>query len=117
MLDALAPITLNFLAAGNPLDHVVDQPLVKTSGGWWILTNHMVMILLAAGLMMLVFPRITKRYQAGKAPFEVVRFIGAAVVSECPRCIHDLRYWRNDARSYRPKIRLVVRVRRRHDAR
>jgi F-type H+-transporting ATPase subunit a len=64
MLDALAP--MNLLAAGNPLNHVVDHPLIKTSGGTWILTNHMVMMLLSAGLMLLVFPRITKRYQAGE---------------------------------------------------
>src|SRR4051812_2840532 len=65
MLDALAP-TLNLLAAGNPLNHVVDHPLVKTASGWWILSNHMVMILLVAALMLLIFPRITKRYQAGE---------------------------------------------------
>ena len=45
MLDVLAfP-----LAASNPLDHVVDQPLVRSDGGWWVVTNHMVMMLVAAG--------------------------------------------------------------------
>ena len=42
---------LHVLAA-NPLEHVVDAPIV-TSGKWWILTNHMVMMCIAAVLMLL----------------------------------------------------------------
>src|SRR5688572_17322823 len=54
------------LAAANPLDHVVDHPLVRSDGGWWIITNHMVMLLIAAGLMLLIFPKITRRYRDGE---------------------------------------------------
>ncbi len=54
------------LAAESPLEHVVDHPLLKTSGGWYLITNHMIMLLLAAALMLLVFPRITKPYRDGK---------------------------------------------------
>lgn len=58
------PTTL--LAASDPLHHVVDHPIL-TIGGWWILSNHMVMILIAAGLCWLIFPAITKPYQDGKS--------------------------------------------------
>jgi F-type H+-transporting ATPase subunit a len=53
------------LAESNPLDHVVDWPIF-TSGHWWILTNHMVMMLIAAGLMLLIFPAMTRRYRDGE---------------------------------------------------
>ena len=53
------------LAADNPLDHVIDHPILKV-GDWWILSNHMVMMLIAAALCWLIFPRITKPYQDGK---------------------------------------------------
>jgi F-type H+-transporting ATPase subunit a len=53
------------LAAANPLDHVVDWP-IWTAGKWWILTNHMVMMLIAAGLMLLIFPAMTRRYRDGE---------------------------------------------------
>jgi F-type H+-transporting ATPase subunit a len=63
------PMTLSAaalpLAAANPLDHVVDWPIWRV-GNVWVLTNHMVMMFLAAGLMLLVFPAITKRYQNGE---------------------------------------------------
>ncbi len=61
MLDVLALP----LAAANPLNHVVDHPL-WAPGGWWVVTNHIVMMCVAAGLMLLIFPRITKRYQDGE---------------------------------------------------
>jgi F-type H+-transporting ATPase subunit a len=53
------------VAAANPLDHVADWPILR-SGNWWLLTNHMVMMLLAAGLMLLIFPAITRRYREGE---------------------------------------------------
>ena len=56
---------LHLLAAGNPLEHVVDAPIV-TAGKWWILTNHMVMMLVAAGLMLLIFPAMTRHYRDGR---------------------------------------------------
>ena len=53
------------LAAESPLNHVVDWPVI-TAGRWWVLTNHMVMMFLAAGLMLLIFPAMTRRYQDGE---------------------------------------------------
>ncbi|HEX4797294.1 MAG TPA: F0F1 ATP synthase subunit A [Humisphaera sp.] len=53
------------LAAENPLEHVVDHPILR-AGNWWLLTNHMVMIFIAAGLMLLIFPRLLRQYQDGK---------------------------------------------------
>jgi F-type H+-transporting ATPase subunit a len=61
MLNALPPIL-----AANPLEHVVNHPLVKTDAGVWLLTTHMVMIFLVAIIMLLIFPKITKRYQNGE---------------------------------------------------
>jgi F-type H+-transporting ATPase subunit a len=57
--------TMQMLAAANPLEHVVDHPIVK-SNGWYIFTNHMVMMILAAILMLLIFPFITRPYRDGK---------------------------------------------------
>jgi F-type H+-transporting ATPase subunit a len=54
------------LAAASPLDHVVDWPIWRTDGGFWLLSNHTVMVLLAAALMLLVFPAITRRYRDGE---------------------------------------------------
>src|SRR5687767_3197779 len=61
-----APMPLTPLAASNPLDHVVDWPIFRTDGGVWILTNHMVMMFVAAGLMLLIFPAMTRHYRDGK---------------------------------------------------
>ena len=58
-------VTLNLLAAASPLEHVVDHYILK-AGHWYILTNHMVMMSLAALLMLLIFPRLTKPYRDGK---------------------------------------------------
>ncbi len=65
------PTFLHTLAAGaptiRPLEHVVDHPIwASKSGDWWYLTNHMVLMLISAGLMLLIFPRITKPYRDGK---------------------------------------------------
>jgi F-type H+-transporting ATPase subunit a len=54
------------LAAGaNPLTHVLDYARLEV-GGWFLFTNHMFMMLVAAGLMLWIFPKITKPYQDGK---------------------------------------------------
>jgi F-type H+-transporting ATPase subunit a len=53
------------LAAGSPLEHVVDHPIVARNG-WYLLTNHMMMLLLAAALMLIIFPLITRRYRSGE---------------------------------------------------
>jgi F-type H+-transporting ATPase subunit a len=60
------PLGSNLLAAGNPLEHVVDHVIFKTESGWWLLSNHMVMMFVAAGLMLLIFPAITRRYRSGE---------------------------------------------------
>jgi F-type H+-transporting ATPase subunit a len=60
MLNAL-PLILPMLAESNPLEHVVDKPLLHP-GGLWLLSNNLVMLLISAGLMLLIFPRITKAY-------------------------------------------------------
>src|SRR5689334_4662219 len=68
MLDSLAMnLPMSLLAASdNPLNHVVDHALVKTDSGLWLITNHMVMMIIAAGLMLLIFPAITRRYADGE---------------------------------------------------
>lgn len=53
------------LAAADPLSHVVDHRIAEVNG-FWVLSNHIVMLLTAAAIMLLVFPRITKPYQDGK---------------------------------------------------
>lgn len=54
------------LAAENPLTHVLDHPIWQTSGGWYIFTNHMLLMIISAALMLLIFPSITKRYRSGE---------------------------------------------------
>jgi F-type H+-transporting ATPase subunit a len=64
----MQPLLLNLLAATDPLVHVVDWPIITAGkdGHWWILTNHMVMMLVAAGLMLLIFPAMTRHYRDGR---------------------------------------------------
>ena len=52
------------LAASNPMDHVLDQP-IYTVNGWFILTNHMVLMVVVAIIMLIVFPLLTRRYRSG----------------------------------------------------
>jgi F-type H+-transporting ATPase subunit a len=66
MLDVTITNLLPFVAAASPLEHVVDHPIIQTSGGWYVLTNHMIMMFIAAGLMLLIFPAITRRYRSGE---------------------------------------------------
>lgn len=54
------------LAASNPLEHVIDHPIIQSHSGWYILTNHMVMMILSALLMLIIFPLITRRYRSGE---------------------------------------------------
>lgn len=56
---------MQILAADNPLSHVVDHKILE-SNGWWILTNHMIMLCVSALLMLLVFPAMTRRYRSGE---------------------------------------------------
>jgi F-type H+-transporting ATPase subunit a len=65
------------LAASNPLEHVVDHPLWK--GGF--ITSHMIMLLLSAALMLLIFPRITRRYRSGElVPTGTRNFFEAIII-------------------------------------
>jgi F-type H+-transporting ATPase subunit a len=57
---------LNFLPAtlaASPLEHVIDHPIIQSANGWYIVTNHMVMMCIAALLMLIIFPLITKAYR------------------------------------------------------
>ncbi|MEM8875740.1 MAG: F0F1 ATP synthase subunit A [Planctomycetota bacterium] len=58
----MLPLTL---AADNPLTHVIDHAIIK-AGNYFILSNHMVMVTVAAVLMLLVFPKITEKYRQGE---------------------------------------------------
>jgi F-type H+-transporting ATPase subunit a len=53
------------LAASDPLSHVVDHRIFEV-GGYWVLTNHIIMLLVAALIMMLIFPAITRQYRDGQ---------------------------------------------------
>ncbi len=57
-------MTTLFLAADNPLTHVVDHPIIQRDG-WYVLTNHMIMLTLTAVIMLVVFPLLTRRYRRG----------------------------------------------------
>ncbi|MBC7784577.1 MAG: F0F1 ATP synthase subunit A [Burkholderiales bacterium] len=56
---------ISLLASANPLDHVTDTGILKI-GNFWVLSNHIVMLLTTAVIMLLIFPRITKPYRDGK---------------------------------------------------
>jgi F-type H+-transporting ATPase subunit a len=61
-----SPHLLLPLAAGSPLDHVLDHAIIVSDTGWYLLTNHMVMIVVAALLMLIIFPMLTRRYRTGE---------------------------------------------------
>ncbi|HEX8914989.1 MAG TPA: F0F1 ATP synthase subunit A [Humisphaera sp.] len=70
-------LTPFILAASDPLEHVVDRPLWH--GGY--ITNHMLMMVIAAALMLLIFPKITKRYRSGElVPTGTRNFLEAIIV-------------------------------------
>ncbi len=48
----------------NPLEHVVDHPLFHYQ--WFYFTNHMLLMIISAALMLLIFPWITREYRQGK---------------------------------------------------
>lgn len=56
-------MTAVLLAASDPIAHVADRTLFHS--GWLVVTNHMVMLVLAALLMLIVFPLITRPYREG----------------------------------------------------
>jgi F-type H+-transporting ATPase subunit a len=53
------------LAQANPLEHVLDKP-VFTIHGWWVLSNNIISLLISAGLMLLIFPAISRAYRRGE---------------------------------------------------
>jgi F-type H+-transporting ATPase subunit a len=53
------------LAQTNPLEEVVDKPILRIHG-WWLFSNNVLSLLISGGLMLLIFPRITRKYQAGE---------------------------------------------------
>jgi F-type H+-transporting ATPase subunit a len=57
---------MSVLAAQDPIGHVIDHPRLIADNGLWILTNHMIIMGIAALLMLLIFPAMTKRYRSGE---------------------------------------------------
>ncbi len=57
--------SFNLLAAIDPLPHVMDHPQIIV-GNWWVLTNHMIMLLMTAVIMLIVFPAMTRRFRSGE---------------------------------------------------
>jgi F-type H+-transporting ATPase subunit a len=71
----------NILAEGSPLEHVVDHAIWQTSGGFWLFSNHIVMLLLAGLIMLIVFPLITRGYRDGEhVPTGTRNFIEAIMM-------------------------------------
>lgn len=54
------------LAGGDPLHHNYDYPILSLPNGYAILTNHIVMMLVAALLMLWVMPRAARAIATGK---------------------------------------------------
>lgn len=54
------------LAGGDPLHHNYDYPILSLPNGYAILTNHIVMMLAAALLMLWVMPRAARAIATGK---------------------------------------------------
>ena len=53
------------IAAADPLDHVVDHFIFRV-GDFWLLSNHVIMLLTSAVIMLLIFPRLSRHYRDGK---------------------------------------------------
>ncbi len=52
-------LSFNILASENPLDHVVQHELFRI--GDFVVSNHVLMVLLAAILMLIILPRAARR--------------------------------------------------------
>jgi F-type H+-transporting ATPase subunit a len=61
-----SPISHLLAAGSDPLKHVVDHPLVTHSTGWWILSNHVVMLVLAAVVCVAIFLPLSAKYRTGE---------------------------------------------------
>ncbi|MCH7701709.1 MAG: F0F1 ATP synthase subunit A [Planctomycetes bacterium] len=55
---------LDLLASGSPLNHVVDHAYVQAGGMTW-LSSHIIMQILAAGLLILLLPRFARLRNTG----------------------------------------------------
>ncbi|HSU66631.1 MAG TPA: F0F1 ATP synthase subunit A [Tepidisphaeraceae bacterium] len=53
------------LAQANPLEHVLDKP-VLTVHGWWLLSNNIITLVISAVAMLIIFPLITRAYVRGE---------------------------------------------------
>ena len=77
------------LASDNPLDHVVQHTIVglNTDGGVWsfpLISNHIIMQVAAAVLVILVIPRAVKMRAGGDAIGRLVpRGAGNAIEGLC----------------------------------
>jgi F-type H+-transporting ATPase subunit a len=60
-----ASIIFPLAAGGNPLEHVLDKPLVMTHHGFWLMTNNVIGIGISAIAMLIIFPLITRAYRRG----------------------------------------------------
>lgn len=62
-----AMLLTSLLAEESPLHHVVDHPLWHWSdGSEGFIGNHIILMLITAAIMLLVFPKITRRYRSGE---------------------------------------------------
>jgi F-type H+-transporting ATPase subunit a len=52
--------------AENPLNHAVDHAIYMTKDGVWLLSNHVVMLLLAFVVCLVIFIPLTWKYRSGK---------------------------------------------------
>jgi len=70
----------SLLAAANPLDHVVDHS-IYVRNGLWLVSNHIIMLLLAALILLLTLPAATRRYRTGElVPTGTRNFLEAIVL-------------------------------------
>jgi F-type H+-transporting ATPase subunit a len=49
------------IAQTNPLEHVLDKPILHT-GGLWLFTNNVLGLLISAALMLIIFPPLARAY-------------------------------------------------------
>lgn len=72
------------LASTNPLDHVVQHAFYTTAGGLTVLSDHILMMVIAAVLVMLVLPRAARRPKSGDAVSDLTpRGFGNFIESIC----------------------------------
>ena len=62
----MSDVSIFSILAASPIEHVKDVPIIKSASGYYILTNHMIMMCIAAALMLIIFPIITRRYRSGE---------------------------------------------------